>query len=205
MIFGAKGLGKLALEIFDQNNIITTCFLDDDESLHDTQIGEVSVLGNISDASLIESLKVGSEVFVALDEQEFRKTVIEDLIEQHKLMPVNCLHPQAIISSNAQLGHGNLINGGASLGPFSKIGNHCQIHANALVDFGVILEDFVQVGAGAIIGSETEVAKGAFIGTGAVLVPGIKVGKNARIGAGSVVISNVEEGETLFGNPAKAI
>jgi acetyltransferase-like isoleucine patch superfamily enzyme len=44
-----------------------------------------------------------------------------------------------------------------------------------------------------------------FIGAGATIIPGITLGKKARIGAGSVVIENVKAGDTVFGNPAKAI
>ncbi len=205
MILGAKGLGKVALDIFDQNNVLTYCFLDDDESLHNTQIGEVAVLGGLGDSEFLCYAGDTCEVFVALDEKEYRKSVVEELVEQKKVMPVNCFHPQARISSSAVVGHGNLINGGATIGAFAKVGNHCLINSNALVDFESTIGDFVQLGAGSVVGSEVTLEEGVFVGAGAIIVSGVTVGKDARIGAGSVVIADVGEGETLFGNPAKSV
>ena len=51
----------------------------------------------------------------------------------------------------------------------------------------IIIEDFVSIGAGAII------------------LGGIKLGKGAMIGAGSIVTKDVPSGELWFGNPAKFI
>lgn len=65
--------------------------------------------------------------------------------------------------------------------------------------------DFVQVGAGSIIGTQAVLEKHVFIGLGATLVAGIQVGAGARIGAGSVVLAHVKPGETVLGNPAKAV
>ena len=45
----------------------------------------------------------------------------------------------------------------------------------------------------------------ADIGTGAVLLPGITVGKGAIVGAGAVVTKNVPAGAVVAGNPARMI
>jgi acetyltransferase-like isoleucine patch superfamily enzyme len=65
--------------------------------------------------------------------------------------------------------------------------------------------DFVQIGAGTILGAGTEVEEDAFIGAGVTVVGGITIGKGARVGAGSVVVAPVKAGETVFGNPAQKI
>ena len=55
VIFGAKGLGKTALDIFKSNDVVVYCFLDDDVSLHGTEIEEVSVLGATDDDGYLKS------------------------------------------------------------------------------------------------------------------------------------------------------
>lgn len=52
---------------------------------------------------------------------------------------------------------------------------------------GVILEDNV------------------FIGTGAIVLPGVRICKEAVVGAGAVVIRDVATGATVAGVPAKLI
>lgn len=52
---------------------------------------------------------------------------------------------------------------------------------------GVVVEDFVKIGAGV------------------VLLPGVRVGKGALIGAGSVVARNVPAGAVVVGNPATVV
>jgi acetyltransferase-like isoleucine patch superfamily enzyme len=43
------------------------------------------------------------------------------------------------------------------------------------------------------------------IGAGAIILPGVKIGDGAIVGAGSVVMSDVPEGMTVIGNPARNV
>jgi len=205
IIFGAGGLGKAALEIFESNNVSVFCFLDDDASLHNTEIKEVAVLGSTDDDGFLKHIGKECEAFVAEDENKVRKSLVEMLIEDRKVMPVNAIHNNVILSSNASIGHGNLFNAGVQIGSFTKIGSHCIFNSAAIIDHEAQLGDFVQVGAGSIINSGAHIEDEVFIGSGVTVVSGIKIGKGARIGAGSVVISDVSANQTFFGNPAKSV
>lgn len=202
IIFGAKGLGQVALDIFKSNDVVVYCLLDDDKSLHNTEIDDVIVMGSTDDESYIELIGPKAEVFVANDDNKFRKSLVEALLEGRKVMPVNAIHKNASIEPSAILGHGSLFASGVVIGTNTKIGSHNIINAGAIVDYNAALEEFVQVGAGAIIGSGVKIAEGAFIGSGAVIVSGVTIGKKAQIGIGSVVIANVPNGAKVFGNPA---
>ena len=60
IIFGAGGLGRAALEIFQSNEIVVYGFLDDNKDLHNTEIDTVPVLGRTEDdgfLKLIEAAK----------------------------------------------------------------------------------------------------------------------------------------------------
>jgi sugar O-acyltransferase (sialic acid O-acetyltransferase NeuD family) len=205
IIFGAGSLGKAALNIFEQNDVVVYGFLDDDESLHGTEIGEVAVLGNTKDHGFLKYIGKKCDAFVAYDEVAVRKNVVDMLKEKRKVMPVNAFHQHIKSPKEMVIGHGNLLNAGVVIGAHTTIGNHCLVHSGAIIEHEVSLGDFVQVGAGSIINSGVEVDEEVFIGSGVTVVSGIHIGKGARIGAGSVVIADVKEGETVFGNPAKPV
>ncbi|MDQ3395056.1 MAG: acetyltransferase [Bacteroidota bacterium] len=205
VIFGAGGLGKAALEIFQSNNVVVYCFLDDNAALIGTEINDVSVLGKTDDDDFLKFLGTKSEAFIALDENKYRKSIVEYLNDEKKIMPINGIHKSASISESAQIGHGNFINMGVIIGTGAKIGSHCLLHSRALIDHEVALEDFVQVGAGSILNSGVKVGKNAFIGSGVTVVSGVSIGAGARVGAGSVVIADVKKNEKVFGNPAKPL
>jgi sugar O-acyltransferase (sialic acid O-acetyltransferase NeuD family) len=205
IILGAKGIAHPALEIFNSNRVIVYGFLDEDEKLHGTEINTVTVLGRTEDEGFLKLIGQKCEAFVAVDDTKYRKFLVEMLLENRKVQPVNAVHQSAYISTDAAIGHGNFINAQVTIGAAAEIGSHCILHTGSIVDHTAKLGDFVQVGAGTIINSEVTIGEGAFIGSGVTIVSGITVGKNARIGAGSVVISSVGNGETVFGNPAAKV
>jgi len=205
IIFGANALGRAAKEIFESNDIVIYCFLDDDKKLHDTVIDEVSVLGSTEDDGYLKFIGKKCEAFVAVDENQLRKGIVKMLNERRKVMPTNAIHKSAEISDSAHIGHGNFINMGARVGSNAKVSNHCILHTQAVVDYNAELGNFVQVGAGSVVNSEAIIEDEVFIGSGATIVSGVRIGKGARIGAGSVVIADVGAGETVFGNPAEKV
>jgi sugar O-acyltransferase (sialic acid O-acetyltransferase NeuD family) len=204
IIFGAKGMGRVALDIFQSNDVTIYCFLDDDEKLHGKEISDIPVLGRTDDDGFLKYIGKKCAAFIASDDNRFRETLV-DMLKKMKVMPVNAIHSTAYISELAFIGHGNMVSAGVVVSTNAKIANHCVLSSNATVDFDAELDDFVQIGSGTVINSGVKIGKRAFIGSGAVIVSGIQIGKDARIGAGSVVISDVKPGQTVFGNPAKPV
>ena len=204
IIFGVNTVGKIAKEIFDQHGIITYCFLDDDEAIQNTEIGDVSVLGKTDDEEMIRLLGKECNSFVAIDEIALRKSLTEDLKIKEEV-PVNVIHQQAKVADSAHFEYGNFINAGATVNSFSKIGSHNHFHGNVLIDAEATVGNFTTIGAGAIINSGAIIEDEVFIGSGSIIVSGIKIGAGARVGAGSVVVNDVKAGSTVFGNPAKKV
>ncbi len=205
IIFGANGVGKVALEIFKSHGVVVYGFLDDNEELHKKEIDDVIVLGKSDDHGFLKLIGHKCEAYVATDDNSTRKEWTEMLIKSRKTMPVNAIHSHALIAESSAIGHGNLLNTGVSLGANSKIGNHCLVHTGVAVDYDAEVGDYVQIGAGSVIGAGALIEEEVFIGSGAVIVPGVKVGARARIGAGSVVVRDVDADDTLFGNPAQSV
>jgi sugar O-acyltransferase (sialic acid O-acetyltransferase NeuD family) len=205
IIFGANPIGTMALEIFSGHGIEVFGFLDDRASLAGTAIMDVPVLGGMSDEQYLKLIGKKCGAFVATDNNAERKAITAMLTGKRKVMPVNAIHSHSRIAGSAHVEHGTFINDSVVIGARAKIGSHCLIHAGAVVNFGAILGNFVQVGSGSVIGDEVKAGNEVFIGAGAVIVPGLTIGDGARIGAGSVVVEEVGKGQTVFGNPAKVI
>ena len=202
IIFGATGLGKVALEVFNSRGIMAYCFLDDDESLHQQEINNVVVMGHTKDDGYLKFIGKKCQAFVAIEDMAQRKKIVSMLQDRRKTMPMNAIHDACHVSETAFLGYGNFINVGAVINPYAKVPNHCIIHAQAVLDYEAELGDYVQIGAGAIVSARAKIGEGAVIGAGAVIASGIQVGKNAQVAPGAVVLQNVKAKELVFGNPA---
>lgn len=205
LIFGAGSIGKTAAEIFNQNEVLIYGFLDDNEELHNKEIGTVTIMGSTDDDGFLKIIGNKTESFVAIKNKEDRKRIVKLLNERRKTMPINAIHKEALISEDASIGHGNLVNAGVLIGPFSTVGNHVILQLGVKVEPNVVIGDFVEVGTGVNICSGVTIEEGAFIGAGVSIVSGVTIGKDARVGAGSVVIADVPPKATVFGNPAAKI
>jgi len=109
----------------------------------------------------------------------------------------------------------------------SKIGSRCKISSHTFICEGVTIEDNVFVGHGVMFTNDrfpratnadgssqseadwtvipTLVKQGASIGSNATILPGVTIGRDALIGAGAVVTSDVPDGATVAGVPARAL
>lgn len=205
LIFGAKSLGLTALDIFIRNNVVVYGLLDDDEKLHNTEIGEFTVLSSTDDDGFLKLIGRKCEAFVAIEDRTVRRNVVEMLNERRHTMPVNAIHDSAVVSGMATIGHGNLVAERVVVGVSAEIGNHNLLQTACVIEAGASVGDFVNVGAGSIIGSGAVIDDEAFIGAGATIVAGVHVGRGASVGAGSVVIENIPAGKRVFGNPAQKV
>ncbi len=99
---------------------------------------------------------------------------------------------------------------GLKLGYGTDIGAFTYINAK----YGVIIEDFVQIGSHCSIYSistidekqgEVVLKKNCRIGSHSVVMPGVSIGDNSVIGAFSFVNQNIPDNVRAYGVPAKVI
>jgi sugar O-acyltransferase (sialic acid O-acetyltransferase NeuD family) len=114
------------------------------------------------------------------------------------------------ISPLAQIGHydttikaGGIIMAGTVITNNVTIGMACLINPNCTISHDNIIGDFVEVSPGVQITGNCLIGDFCNIGTNATILPGIRVGNNVTVGAGAVVTSNVADGQTVVGVPAK--
>jgi UDP-2-acetamido-3-amino-2,3-dideoxy-glucuronate N-acetyltransferase len=128
--------------------------------------------------------------------------------------------------------YGCRIGDGTHIGPFVEIqrdavvGANCKVQSHSFVCSGVTIEDEVFVGHGVVFVNDkfprataggrlqtdgdwellpTTVEQGVSIGSGAIVLGGIRIGRTATVGAGAVVTRDVEPGQVVAGNPARAL
>ncbi len=205
IIFGANHLGRLAKEIFEQNDVVVYGFLDDNNALHNQEIDDIVVLSSTDDEELLKLIGKKCEVFLALDDTRLKKSQVNLLNGLHKAQPVNAIHRGASVSLKCTIGHGNFIDNRVILAPGASLGSYNVINAGSIVGVKAFIGNYVQLGTGANIGSDVVIEDEVFIGAGATVVSGITIGRGARVGAGSVVVASVSAGDTVFGNPAQKI
>ena len=81
-----------------------------------------------------------------------------------------------------------------------------MLSINAAVAHHTILEEGCFLAMSAKVGANLVLREKAFIGIGAICITGIDyIGRNAIVGAGAVIIRNVENYDTVVGNPGKSI
>ncbi len=205
IIFGAKGIGQVALDIFGRNGVVIYGILDDDASLHKSEFNDIIVLGSTDDDGYLKLIGKKCEAFVAIEDRVVRKNLVEMLNQRRHIMPVNAIHESALVSKMSLLGHGNLVAARAVLGAMAAIGNHCLIQTAAVIEHNAVVGDYVSLGAGCLIGAGATIEDDAFIGSGAIVVAGVRVGKGASVGAGAVVVADVPAKSRVFGNPAAKV
>lgn len=104
------------------------------------------------------------------------------------------IHPQATIGKNLFIDHGTGV----------VIGQTAIICDNVTIYHGVTLGGVGREGQ--ISGKRhPTICDGVIIGSGAQVLGDITIGKNAKIGSNSVVTSDIPEGCTAVGVPAKTV
>ncbi len=205
IIIGVNPFGLEVAHIFQKNDVVVYGFLDDDPKKKDTSIGEIPVLGTADDESYFKLIGKNCGVFVALENPTERKKMIELILEEREIKPVNAIHPTANIADVKSLAYGVFIGSGAQILPETKLGDHVIIGSGAIIETGAQIADYTSIGAGSVIGKEAIIENNAYVGIHSTIVGSVKVGKGATVGAGSVVIENVSASKRVFGNPAKAL
>ena len=115
------------------------------------------------------------------------------------------VHASAFVASSARIEAGAVIMARAVVGTRTLVGPAAIVNTGAVIDHDGNLAEAVHVAPGVAIAGTVSIGARALIGVGSSIRPGVTVGADAIIGAGSAVVSDVEQGATVGGVPARSL
>ena len=207
VIIGAGQHARVVLyNIEEQNKYEVIGYLDSD----DNRIGNIfegkKILGNYQKENLKEfSKKIGTnKFFIGFGNMKYRKKVFDYFIN-NGWEAVNIIHPNAVVSKNARLGKGILIECGCLVTPNPVIGDNVVVNTGSQVNHDNIIENNVYIASGVILSGGIKIGENTLLDDGVIVTLGCSVGKNSLIGAGAVVTKNIPDEVVAYGSPCKVI
>ena len=203
VIIGAGGHGKVvadaAVQMKQWKDIV---FLDDNFN-SDRPFLDWQVLGSIT--KLNNSILPSEyDAVVAIGSNNMRSVLINRIKEMGFNLPI-IHHPAAYISPYAELGYGSVVFAQVAINAGAKIGVGCIVNTSSTIDHDCQLGNFVHISPGAHLAGGTHVGNYSWLGIGSCSRQQIIIGHHCIIGAGAVVVRNVDDYQTVVGNPAKPL
>lgn len=188
----------------EQNKYDVACIIDGNEGKKGEKFEGYLIEGGYDDAERIKEKYNTNKFFIAFGDMKHRKEVF-DLFVEKGWEPVNIIHPNAIISKNAQIGKGVLIECGCLITPNPMIGNNVVVNTGSQVNHDNLVEDHVYIASGVVLSGGVKIQENTLLDDGVIVTLGRKVGKNCIVGAGAVVTKDIDDNSIAYGVPAKAV
>lgn len=144
--------------------------------------------------------------------------------------PFNAIDQTVILGDGTKVWHYSVILRHTRIGKWCNVGSHveigayCTIGDRTRIGKGTFIPSRAVIGNDVFIGPNVTfcddkyprannanykaeppiIEDGASVGAGAVILPGIRLGARCLVGAGAIVTDNVEDGEVVYGNPARS-
>lgn len=201
LIIGAGGHGRVVADAaLATGKWSSLAFLDDRAAQLGSMLGR-PVVGDLG--QLAAQRTDFDHAVVALGDGARRRQFFAECRRIGYQLPV-LVHPSAVVSSFATVADGCVVLAQAVVGASAVLGAACIINNAATVDHDCELGEGVHLCPGAHVAGGVRIGAGSWIGIGAAVREGLRIGHGVTVGAGAVVVSDVPDGVTVVGNPARA-
>lgn len=163
------------------------------------------ILGNDDEAEALYRKNVFDSLFICIGyaQPALKKRLYERF---HSVIPfAMIIHPTAVVHPSVSIGEGVLLSEGVIAGEECRIEDNVAVWPGALLSHNAHIEKHTFIAGKAVLAGDVHVGQMCFVGMNCSIREHINIGHEATIGMGSVVVKDVLNGETVVGNPAKAI
>ena len=200
-ILGASGHGKVVADIAE-------CCGWDEVLFFDDAWPKVSVNGNWAVAGnsqgLVECLDTFAGVVVAIGNNAIRAEKLRWL-SAISAPVVTLVHPSAVISQYAELGSGTVVMPCVVVNVSSKIGDGVILNTGCSIDHDCTVGDCSHISPGAQLAGVVKVGAQSWIGIGTSVKQLVQIGQRVTVGAGAAVVTDLPDGVTAVGVPARTM
>jgi acetyltransferase EpsM len=200
ILAGAGALARVLYDFIFQKYQVFACV---DDSPPENGFFENNIpVKKIDEISQYEVLK-GKFILTVLNPKG-RESVVSRIIEK-KGEFLTFIDQMSFVSPSASVGTGCTLLPQSFIMNKACVGNYTHIHFSSIIGHDVVVGEFCSFAPQCVVGGYAEIGKNVTFGMGAKVLPKVKIGNFAIIGAGAVVTSDVPNGATAAGNPAKII
>jgi UDP-perosamine 4-acetyltransferase len=202
VVVGAGDHAAVVIEALRAMGDFTIVGVVDPHPSHSDVVG-IPVLGG--DDCLPALLEAGVEAAViALGDNRLRQKIGLAVLKQGFVLP-SVVHPEASISPSAAIRAGAVIMNRAVVGTRARVGCLAIVNTGSIVEHDNDIEAAAHVAPGVALAGNVRVGERSLVGVGSAVRPGIRIGADAVVGAGSAVVTDVGDGITVAGSPARPL
>lgn len=187
-----------------QGKYEVACLLDGDPKKTGTYFEGIEVAGTYEDLDAIRQKYDTNKFFIAFGNMKYRKKVFDQFISQG-WEAVNIIHPNAVVSEDAKIGQGVLIECGCLITPNPVIGNNVVVNTGSQVNHDNIVEDNVYIASGVVLSGGVHIKENTLLDDGVIVTLGVTVPPDSIFGAGTIITKSYEEPGVYYGIPSKKI
>ncbi|SDH61491.1 NeuD/PglB/VioB family sugar acetyltransferase [Microbacterium pygmaeum] len=199
LLVGASGLVR---EVLAAGITGVAGILDDDQTLHGSQIDGIPVVGAVSAATDRDE-----SLLVCIGPSASRRSVVRRLAKSGVGLDryATYVARSARIGRTSTVAPGSILLDGVVVTADASIGHHVVVMPNCTVTHDCVLDDFATLAAGVALGGSVRIRGAAYVGMNASIRQGVEIGRGATVGMGAVVLADVPGDRTWAGVPAREL
>jgi acetyltransferase-like isoleucine patch superfamily enzyme len=141
------------------------------------------------------------QFLLGLSKPDDKKKYTENILRQGGHFINLCTN--LLRAKSSRIGMGNVFGLGVHLSVDSVLEDFISIQAGTIIGHDVHIKSFCHIGAQCFIAGNAKIGIGTVINPHSVITAGAHLGDNVVVAPGSVVYGKIPSGITVMGNPAK--